>query len=93
MTAIPMISYWMSLAATSGLLSLLSFSLEEQSVNHQPAQNWWIHIRSVTTLYQDASTHTAAANALHLQKCVLDFNSIRKFCDIFLFNNNIWAIL
>ena len=37
MKAIPMISYWMSLAATSGLLSPLSFSLDEQSVNHQPA--------------------------------------------------------
>lgn len=86
MRAIPMISYWMSLAATSGLLSPLSFSLDEQSVNHQPAQNWWIHI-GVTTLYQDASTHTAAANALHLQK----FNSATKFCDIFLFNNNILA--
>lgn len=58
------------------------------------SKRWWIHIGSVTTLYQEASsaqksTHTAAANILHIQKCVLDFNGNRKKNHAIFFLDNI----
>lgn len=72
--------YWMLLAATSGLLSPLSFSLDDPSVNHQP--RWpvdserachciisgFIHVHTPTEMPQMLCTSTS----------ILDFYSDRK---------------